>query len=111
MITIKNINDIWGDPVTFTAETVSEAVREMEDSLRASGYDVAELREGVDYEVQGEVYIAEWDGDRYAVPSQGWCSSDGDNWSYEDGALVLGSLFERARITLSGGPRNGEVVA
>ena len=40
-----------------------------------------------------------------------WQSADGDVWRDITGELVTSEAFEAASITLSGGPRDGEVVA
>jgi len=49
--TIRNINDRWGDPVTFTGEDVAACIAEMLECIANCGYEGGELREGVDYEV------------------------------------------------------------
>lgn len=55
MVTIKNINEAYGDAITFTAETIDQAVQAMAIKISECGedfqVDAEYLAEGVDYEI------------------------------------------------------------
>ena len=66
--------------------------------------------------IEPESLAAFWRGGgpgngEYVVSAQGWHSADGDNWTDDAGRPVTGDTFDAAAICLSGGPRDGEVVA
>jgi hypothetical protein len=48
---IININEKWGMPVEFIGDTEKQCVTEMITAIRACGYDVDDLTEGIDYEI------------------------------------------------------------
>lgn len=55
MVTIKNINESYGDAISFTAETIEQAVQAMAIEISDCGEDfqvsAEDLVEGVDYEI------------------------------------------------------------
>lgn len=52
MVTIRNTNDAYGDPVEITGETLGDAVAEMQASLRACGPEFSEIVvDESDYEI------------------------------------------------------------
>lgn len=55
MITIKNINEAYGDAITFTEETIEKAVEKMAATISDCGEDfqvsAEDLTEGADYEI------------------------------------------------------------
>lgn len=60
--------------------------------------------------------IAHWYGGgsnsgEYVIIQHGWHSADGDVWTDDHGRLITSPAFDAAVIELSGGPRDGEVVA
>ena len=56
-------------------------------------------------------YRAFWNGTQYVVDgTHQWYSDDGSEWLLAPYIAAGGPLFERGRITLVGGPRNGDVV-
>lgn len=66
---------------------------------------------GVRVEIGLPRFLANWiggsDGNgEYVVPSMGWHSADGDNWTDAHGHPVDSNIFHQNSIALSGGPRN-----
>lgn len=56
-------------------------------------------------------FKALWGGGKYAVIEKAWYSYDGNWWKYANGDAVCKPEFDECRITLNGGPRDGDVVA
>lgn len=90
-------------------DAVEVAHAETEEAALA-GIDADGWRRRMQYHIHVAV-TATWAGDQYVVGDQGWYSRDGDNWTDRGGHAVVGETFDRAKITLAGGPRDGVVVA